>query len=187
MNTIWFAHVGWAKPDEDRPAALSLTDLILEPCDSFESALWSLRRQADVFWGENGGIVANEPPNFDLMDEAQIRDAFAKWKDDSVFDPDHVLVEIKEVSIVRHHATGWQTLDSLARDLAEIDGIEQYHYEGGKSSGIPMVRCVVTIAGRQCFGPWATSEDDALKKARALAADVSFNPKKREKPTIPFR
>jgi hypothetical protein len=199
LTSVWFAFAGWAKPDEDRPSAGSLTDLILEPLDSHESALWSLRKQAYSFWIEMfwGASDAPEAPDFSVMDEITIRDTLAN----AVEDHDDVLVEIKEVHIINHTATGWRTLDLKAKDDAlriprvgggfyDTSGSIQAHehraflsalpdtpivpahrFQSGLSGNNHVTRCVVTHNGKDYFGPWRGDEASALTAALLLIQD----------------
>lgn len=167
LTSVWFAYVGWRKPDEDCPSAGSLLDLILEPLDSYESALWSLRKQAAGLYATFD--LCDGEPDWSLNSEAEIRETFSN----------DVLVEIREVQIVNHTATGWRTLNLKAADdaLRIPSPPDSYHpstyvpahrFQTGLSANNEVTRCVVSHKGKDYFGPWRGDEASALKAALLL-------------------
>ncbi len=167
LTSVWFAHVGWAEPDQDEADTRKEHVAFPIPYDSYESALWALRSMAENFWNEWARLPVARP--WGAYDEQGIREILA----DCCEDGDAVLVEIREVQIVNHTATGWRTLNLKAADdaLRATPPVPPRHFQSGLSCNNEVTRCVVTHNGKDYFGPWRGDEASALNAALLLIQD----------------
>lgn len=161
LTSVWFAYAGMRERPEDVP--LDIRDLLLTPYDSYESALCALREDARHVWDR---LSINRAPDFSVMDEITIRDTLANIMEDH----DDVLVEIREVQIINHTATGWRTLDLKAADdaLRATPPVPAHRFQSGLSANNHVTRCVVNHNGKDYFGPWRGDEASALTAALLL-------------------
>lgn len=187
LTSVWFAHVGWAKSDQDEADARKEHVAFPIPYDSHESALWALRSMAENFWNEWARLPVARP--WGAYDEQGIRETLADGcnngttlpNSDVVYD-DWVLVEIREVQIVNHTATGWRTLNLKAADDAlripsppgsyhPSTHVPAHRFQSGLSANNEVTRCVVSHKGKDYFGPWRGDEASALTAALLLIQD----------------
>lgn len=170
LTSVWFAYAGMRERPEDVP--LDIRDLLLTPYDSYESALCALREDARHVWDR---LSINRAPDFSVMDEITIRDTLANIMEDH----DDVLVEIKEVAIINHTATGWRSLElKAAQDALRIPSppesyrpstyVPAHRFQSGLSANNHVTRCVVNHNGKDYFGPWRGDEASALTAALLL-------------------